>query len=247
MKKIMFSIGLMLCTYLVTAQFSSQGKIDYERKTNIKLQMQNSENSSEWFRSMIKKMAQYTISDFTMSFNSEASEYEFVKEREVTGETFSWWGKPCRENKVYTDFKTRKVQAQKQVYENNYLVEGDMSNLKWKIEDDMRIIAGYACRKATTRICDSVVVVAFYTDQIMVSGGPEGFNGLPGMILGLAVPRLYTTWFATNVQLTAPEVKAFTPARKSKKVNSTDVIAEIQKSTKNWGEYGTSLIWWLSL
>jgi len=28
--------------------------------------------------------------------------------------------------------------------------------------------------------------VAFYTDDIPVSGGPESFNGLPGMILQVA-------------------------------------------------------------
>jgi GLPGLI family protein len=30
---------------------------------------------------------------------------------------------------------------------------------------------------------DSVFIVAFYTDQIVTSGGPESFNELPGMIL----------------------------------------------------------------
>lgn len=248
MKNTLFTALLMLSASLALAQFSSQGKIDYERKTNIKLQLQTEEeNDSEWMKSLIKRVAQYTISDFTMTFNKEESEYEFVKEQEVKGETMSWWVKPARENKVYVNFKTRKVQSQKQVYENNYLVEENMADLKWKIESDMRVIAGYPCRKAITRICDSVVVVAFYTDQILVSGGPEGFNGLPGMILGLAIPRIYTTWFATNVQLTAPEVVAFKPAKKSKKMNNADMLKEIQKSTKDWGKYGANLIWWLSL
>ncbi len=247
MKIIGFTALFLSIIIPATAQFSTAGKIDYERKTNLKLQMQTEEDG-EWMKSMIKKVAQYTISDFTMSFNKNESEYEFVKEQEVKGETFSWWGpKPCRENKVYVNFNTRKVQSQKQVYENNYLVEGELANLKWKIGSDIRMIAGYPCRKAITHICDSVVVVAFYTDQIMVSGGPEGFNGLPGMILGLAVPRLFTTWFATNVQLTTPEVAAFKPAKKSKKTTTADMVTEVQKSTKDWGKYGANLIWWLSL
>jgi GLPGLI family protein len=246
MKNILFSTLILISPLLSAAQFSVQGKIDYERKTNLRLQLQT-EDDNEWMKSMAKRAAQHTISDFTMTFNRDESEYEFVKEQEVKGETFSWGPKPAHENKVYTNFRTGKMMAQKQVYENNYLVEGELAQLKWKIENDMRMIAGYPCRKATTRICDSVVVVAFYTDQIMVSGGPEGFGGLPGMILGLAVPRLYTTWFATNVQLITPEVKAFVPARKSKKVTAADMIAEVQKSTKDWGKYGANLIWWLSL
>ena len=50
-------------------------------------------------------------------------------------------------------------------------------------------------------VMDSIVVIAFYTDEILTSGGPESFNGLPGMIMGLAIPRLHTTWYATKLAL----------------------------------------------
>lgn len=248
MKKILLFLALTLPALAGHAQFSSQGSINYERKTSLKLQMQT-QDDDEWVKSMIDKVAQYTISDFKMNFNRDASEYEFVKEQEVKGMTFSWGGPgPGRDNKVYTDFKNHTVSVQKNAYEKNYLVEAPVASYRWKIESDMRMIAGYPCRKAVTKICDSVVVVAFYCDQIMVSGGPEGFGGLPGMILGLAVPRLYTTWFATSVDITPPEVKAFTPARKSKKVTQDELVNEVRQSTKDWGnEYSSTLVWWLSL
>ncbi len=247
MAKLLFYILFFVSTAsLCQAQFISQGKITYERKTNLRQQMQTEEDG-EWVKSMINKIAQHTISEFSMSFDKATSEYEFVKEQEVNGMTFSWGKKPASENKVFTDFTTGKVKAQKEVYENNYLVEGDIKKYSWKIESDMRMIAGYPCRKAITRICDSVVVVAFYTDQIMVSGGPEGFNGLPGMILGVAVPRLYTTWFATNVEMIPQEVKPFTPAKKSKKVTEAQLMEDIHQSTKKWGKYGAKLLWWLTL
>jgi hypothetical protein len=51
------------------------------------------------------------------------------------------------------------------------------------------------------RIFDSVVVIAFYTDEIIPTSGPESFGGLPGMILGLAIPRLHTTWYATKLEV----------------------------------------------
>ena len=60
----------------------------------------------------------------------------------------------------------------------------------------MEIIAGnqddrrFLCRKALTKICDSVVVVAFYTNEIIPSGGPESFGGLPGMILEFGHPQV---------------------------------------------------------
>jgi GLPGLI family protein len=246
MKKILCLIAFAAFAQLSFGQFATQGKILFERKTNLKLQLQTDEDN-EWVKSMISKVAQFTFSDFVMTFNKEESEYEFEKEREVTGMTFSWGPRPGRENKVYTNFKTGKILAQKNVYENDYLVEEPQTKFKWKIVDEMRTIAGYPCRKAITRICDSVVVVAYYTDQIMVSGGPEGFNGLPGMILGLAIPRLYTTWFATNVDVLPQEVKPFKPVKKSKKVDNAELAAELKKGTKDWGKYGANLAWWLAL
>jgi GLPGLI family protein len=49
------------------------------------------------------------------------------------------------------------------------------------------VIAGFNCRRANAMIMDSIYVVAFYTDEILTTGGPESFSGLPGMILGVAL------------------------------------------------------------
>jgi len=74
------------------------------------------------------------------------------------------------------------------------------------------------CRKAVGILFDTVTVFAFYTDEIVISGGPEGINGLPGMILGVGIPRLHTTWFATKVSiLNDGDIKSITPAVKGKK------------------------------
>ena len=78
-------------------------------------------------------------------------------------------------------------------------IEDSLRAFNWKISDEVRTIAGFDCRKEVTSIFDSVVVVTFYTDEISVYSGPKNFYGLPGMILGLAIPRLYTTRFATKL------------------------------------------------
>ena len=54
-------------------------------------------------------------------------------------------------------------------------------------------------------------MIAWYADDILTKGGPESFNGLPGMILGVAIPHEHITIFAQQVQedamttLTLPE------------------------------------------
>ena len=90
--------------------------------------------------------------------------------------------------------------SQKTVFEQTFLVEDTLRRIKWKITDETRPIAGFNCRRANALIMDSICVVAFYTDEILTTGGPESFSGLPGMILGIALPHEHITWFATKVE-----------------------------------------------
>src|SRR5690606_26879032 len=69
-------------------------------------------------------------------------------------------------------------------------------------------------------IYDTIYVVAFYTDEILLRGGPEGFGGLPGTILGLAIPRYNTTWFATKVNGFENHLSEIVPANTGKKVET---------------------------
>ncbi len=77
---------------------------------------------------------------------------------------------------VFSDFANDKYIAKKHVFEKTFLIEDSLRNAKWKIKNDFREIAGFNCRRATTIIMDSVFVVAFYTDEITVPGGPESFR-----------------------------------------------------------------------
>ncbi|MEO6851935.1 MAG: GLPGLI family protein, partial [Mucilaginibacter sp.] len=86
-------------------------------------------------------------------------------------------------NIVYSDEDTKQLISKRKVFDETYLLKDSLKNIKWKFTDEVRDIAGYPCHRANGLILDSVYVVAFYTDRIPVSGGPESFGGLPGMIL----------------------------------------------------------------
>jgi GLPGLI family protein len=99
---------------------------------------------------------------------------------------------------------------------------------------DVRQIAGYECRKAIAVINDSVTVVAFYSEEILLKGGPEGFTGLPGMILGLAIPRYNTTWFATKVEAKNVPIFNIAPPAKGKR---TDTEKDFKKMIDLYTRY----------
>jgi GLPGLI family protein len=99
------------------------------------------------------------------------------------------------------------------------------------------VIAGFNCRKAVGKIFDSVYVFAFYTDEIMISGGPCSINGLPGMILGMTIPRLFTSWIATKVMINDVNDTAIKPASTKKSFPNKEFKNLLTDRIKEWEEY----------
>jgi GLPGLI family protein len=146
-------------------------------------------------------------------------------------------------NVVFTDYRSGTYISQKSVYDEMFLVQDSLLNIKWKVTSDLRTIAGFECRKAVGIVDDSIAVFAFFTDEILVNGGPESVNGLPGMILGLGMPRIHTTWFATKVEVNGVNLGVVVPATKGKKVSRQAMIFSLNKVLSNYGSYGKNLMW----
>lgn len=246
MKKIIGIIGIILLhqTAFCQARFLGAGTIEYERRINVHRQFENDleADQPDFWKEFISKQPRFQNSYFNLSFNKDKAIYQPGREPDKKMEP--WLLGPAKENQVLTDFNSGEILSRRKVFEENFVVRDSLGRVSWKITSETREIAGFECRKAVGVISDSVYVVAFYTDEIPVSGGPESFGGLPGMILGLAVPRLYTTWFATKVEITEAPAAAFRINERGKKINA-EQVAQILKSTfTDWGKRGEKYIWW---
>lgn len=239
-------VYLLLTATALKAQFTTTGKIEYERKVNIYAQMAEMENN-EWFEKLKAQIPKFSSSFFDLTFDTSRSLYKPGKEVEGNSMLKMFGGGPAMENVVYSDFVGGKVTANKKVYEQKFLVQDSLRKMDWVIKDEIRTIANYKCRKAVGRMCDSVYVVAFYTEDIVVSGGPEMFGGLPGMILELAIPRLHTTWVADKVELIVPKETDFVIPEKGKKTTEAELGETVRSSFKDWGKLAPRNIWWTVL
>lgn len=226
-------------------QFIWKGRVEYEKKIN-QFKSYEGEEDNMWIKEMMKVYPKFINDSYELKFDSKKSVYKLAKEN--SDNKYIMWGtKPTETDGVVQDFENKLVSSQKEVFENTYLIKDSIRKLEWRITDETREIAGFGCRKAVTKICDSVYVVAFYTDQIPVSSGPESFGGLPGLILGLAVPRLYTTWFATKLELIDPTASQLNPVQKGKKVSRAQLFSELQKGLKDWGKEAEKRLWVIAL
>ena len=235
-------IATLFATSLSFGQtnFIMQGKITYERRVS-QFKINETEGEDNFWKVEMMKVLTKTLSDtYTLSFTNNRSFYKMAKENPDNKYMFGNL-KPNETNYVLQDFSNNSTQMLRTIFENDYQLADSIKQYEWKITGEVRDIAGFECKKAITTICDSVVVVAFYTDQIPVKAGPENFNGLPGMIMGLAVPRLAATWFATKLELTNDPIPM--TITKGKNANWSAINKDITKGLKNWGKEGQAIAW----
>lgn len=242
---------LIAALLLVQSAFSQQtfitsGKLVFERKTNMhRLFFKGEENS--WSQEIKKLTPQFKTNVFELLFNGNQSLYQPGKETEA--KKIGFFPMPADENTVYRNLQNGTSVSQKQVFESRFLITDTNQHFKWKILPETRTIAGFECRKAITTICDSVVVVAFYTDEIVPATGPESFSGLPGMIMEIAIPRLYTTWVATRLEMVDAKTTAkIEPPKKGKNSTPQEVATAVQQGVKSFdSEYAHRSMWFITL
>lgn len=239
MKKIFF---VLLASFLSQSMYAQQtyiqkGKIEFEKTVNIhKILEENFKNDEggSMLATFKKTMPVTGVSYFDLSFDLNRSIYKPGREIAVTQRIPDWVNGLAAENVVFNDFANEKSSSQKNVFENTYLVQDSLRKLNWKISNDTRTIAGFECRKATAVTMDSVFVVAFFSEQILCTSGPEGFNGLPGMILGLVIPRMHTTWYATKLELKEVKETELVAPKKGKPIKNAELYLKLREVMRDW-------------
>jgi GLPGLI family protein len=183
----------MTMSFGLHAQYMDSCTITFEKTMYI----QNMMKDNEWMKKYASNIPAENKEIFYLVLRPHASEYfpENTNDIRVPG----LWGYALNKNQISTNLKDSIYAENKDIYDKKVRVLDTIRNLSWTITNTYRNIAGYNCRQATTVIFDSVKVFAFYCPQIKPSAGPDAFNGLPGCILGVALPALHLNWFATKV------------------------------------------------
>ncbi len=231
MKKIFLALFIMGCYTLNAQQFISSGSIEFEVVANNHKMMGEEENI---FTEMWKdKMPKLSTSYYTYTFADNKGIYKF--DRKDPKGKLPWDNGAEENNTWFNDYTANTFTDYKWVVDNNYLLSGELMKIDWKLSPtENRVIAGFNCRKATGVIFDSVYVFAFYTEEIMVSGGPMNLHGLPGMILGVTIPRMYSSWVATKLQVNNIDTKKVIAPQKGKKKDPSDLKKSIEGAMQGW-------------
>lgn len=216
-------ILITLAPFLGNAQsfYATSASIVYNKTTNER----------DSINSVLKDYSCQPIepgnSKWILVFNDSMSLYQVQKDKKPNSVYDQWQFKTylfSDLNKNYR-FINREYEGKTAVFEDT------IPTIKWKLIHETRKIANFNCRKALGVINDSIYIVAFYAEELLFEGGPEGITGLPGTILGLAIPRFGLTWFAESVDLNY-RGSVFKPAESADK-NQTIEKNSVELINKN--------------
>lgn len=238
MKKIVISLLVLFAVKSNAQQFISTGKIEYEMRVNNHRMFGNG-----IFAQMFKdKMPNFSTYYYSLTFTDNKALYKFDRLNER--DKMPWNDNNNQGDIWYNDYNTQLFSNSKFVFDGTYLLSDTLMNINWKlVPNETREIAGFNCRKAQGIIFDSVYVFAFYTDEITTNGGPMGIHGLPGMILGITIPRMFSSWIATKVEVNGVNTNIVTPPTKGKKKDPNELKLNVEKATKDWGPWGLQSVY----
>lgn len=205
MKKLLliFLICFQLIGFL-KAQTSTSGIITYEKRINVHA-LVDKYYTQEYYKKPFKESKpQFRTTTFKLNYNNRESLYQ--PEKKDDDPIFNFLQYYADENLVYKDLSDT-LQYLWVKAANDYLVKAPANKIKWKLTNETKKILGHDCIRANAVVSDTVFLVAYYTEDIPFSIGPETISGLPGAILGLHIPVLHSTWYAIHIEDNKLDIK----------------------------------------
>ena len=216
--KWILAVFLLLGT-TVSAQLVKQGKITYERRTNLLKKFDD-----ERMAAMFNEKNKIRIERFSLFFNDTASLFSYIVPDQE--DKISW---ATMKNTVAQDLKNDQKTVLMDFWGTPLLVVDSASVRQWKITDKTRKIAGYECTRAIWQKDDTTRIYAWFTTDIVPTVGPETMTGLPGAILGLATEDGGVVYFATSVEVLVPTQEQLTlQKKKAKEYTDEELYAELK-------------------
>jgi len=213
---------LLLINSAIFGQINA-GKIIFERRTNLEKKFTEGR-----IKQMIGDANKIRTELFYLYFNDTASIFKPILSDQVDPLNYT-----TNKNTIFQNFKSNQKLSVLSILGQSIYVKDTNYHREWKITESTREIAGYECIKAVWEKDDTTRLYAWFTEKIIPSVGPEGFDGLPGAILGLATEDGGVIYFAKSVEKSPVNEEVFIIDLRKKEIYS---MAELKlKIEKDFG------------
>lgn len=228
---------LVLFTLPVFAQ--NAGIIQYDHAVKLEFDM---EGIDEKMKEMIPAAQ---VSQKTLLFNGSESIYKNGANKQDTSIEQNEDGNEMRidirmpDDITYVNINSKELVAKKELLGKSFLIVDELPEQEWKIKADQKKVLDHICMKAI--LADTTQdVVAWFAPALQPAIGPEGYHGLPGMILAIERDGGTHKIVATNINLDNPSDINIEKPTKGKQVTKKkyDAIREAKLEEMGMGKKG---------
>lgn len=208
-------------------QVMHAGEIVYERRTNLEKRYEGVDQN-RWMRGDLKKPM---VEEFVLYFTDSTALFKPILP-EVPDER-EW---ATMKNTSYQNLNTKVLEQEFSFWGTKVYMEDTIKQREWIITGSKREIAGYECRQAMWQANDSTRIYAWYANELAASFGPETFNGLPGVMLGLAIEDGGVVYFAKEIRPLGTDIEKEKPKGKKKDYYSEEELKNVvTERFSDWG------------
>lgn len=254
MKLLSLLSGLLMLSLGSMAQMK-QGRIVYERKVQLKMQV-----SDPAFQNLIPNERK---DQFELLFDNTKTLWRSANDGQDEEMNFDNGSgaqirivTPGSNDVMYSDLAASRKVEQKEVMTKQFTIEDSIRRMNWKLGSETKNIMGYTCKMATAsktqksqrvnmnngemkteEVTDTLNIVAWFTDAITLGAGPESYQGqLPGTILELDVNNGRSKYTAVEIspKMDPKEIKE----PKGKKITQEQFVKERDNLFKEMNENG---------
>lgn len=231
MKKIIFFILITIKFYgqINSGEITYQLSIGYDKQLfedkQLKPILEKAQNGSK----QITKSLIFNIESSLFTINKGIDDENTYLAKAFTGGN----------NIYYTELKNDTIIKQ---VDNNYgqYVINYLQKKDWLLTEEIKLIDNYLCYKATSQLIIinskgtfKYPITAWYCPSIPFNYGPNGYNGLPGVILELQERNV--SYGAVKIELNETNIKISKPNR-GKNISEEEynkIIAKQKETIKN--------------
>ena len=227
---------LLILFSLLSINFFAQKSGTIVYKESIKLEIDMPEGNEE----LLKNIPTSQSFDKVLIFNENESIYENkglpqdidVSHEEDGSEMNIVIKSP--ESKVYLNTKDDTYINSQEFFGRHFLITDKIKKLEWKVLGEQKKVLDYVCIKAEAK-GDDGPIVAWFAPQLAVKNGPNGFVGLPGMILALEQDGGNRTTIASSIDLKAVDPVTLVKPTKGKVVTRDEFNKMKDEKMKEMG------------
>jgi GLPGLI family protein len=232
-----------LLSLAVSAQ-NNEGTVLYKQTVYMRREMQANAPAG-MDPNMARNIPESMTNEFNLNFTATTSLYKEIAS--ATDEAASGEGGGMRfmmrrfNPPIYKDLASNRQVEEVDLFGKQFLIDDAIQTRAWKVTGQQKKILDYPCISAT--FTDSLMgrarlVTAWFAPTIPVALGPQGYGGLPGMILEVDFDGGRSVITASEVKLQKPAEGSIKVPEKGKKVTRAEYNKIREEKMKEMRESG---------